>query len=88
MESLLMLLFQALGYGRLLNTGKALVFILSLGRWRSERVLSTDRTRFRLAGSLAERVGERVLVSENGQMLLGVCFYAALGVWLFHRFAG
>lgn len=59
-------------------TGKVLVFLLSLGAWSSESMMSDESSIYAAAGALSfVRDGRRV-ISVTGQQLLGMVFYGLL----------
>ncbi len=82
MEELFGAVIQVVVYGILVNTGKALVFAGSLGRGRSERVLSNEHRRFPCAGSLWHRVEGQFVITETGLLFLGIAFYVLLVIGL------
>lgn len=62
----------------LLNTGRAVVFTGTFGRWRSEKLSGKEGRIYGLAGALSfKREGRRV-VTTNGLLLVGIAFYLAL----------
>ena len=87
MDEILFVGVQLLAYALLINTGKVLVFVLTFGQWRCERLLKDERKKFLRAGSLIERVDGKILVRENGQAILGALFYCGLLVWFFVQHA-
>ena len=59
-------------------TGKVLVFLLSLGAWRSESIMGNESSIYAAAGALSfVRDGRRV-ITVTGQQLLGMVFYGLL----------
>ena len=62
----------------LLKTGKAVVFLGTFGRWRSEKVEEKEGRIHGLAGALSfKREGQRV-ITTNGLVLVGLLFYVGL----------
>ncbi len=58
-----------------IGTGRVVVFVLSLGRWRGEYSEEKEGRIFGPSGSLAfVRDGRRV-VTRTGLMLIGLAFY-------------
>ena len=84
MEELFVFLIQVVVYGLLLNTGKVLVFLISLGRWRSARVLSKEHRWFSTAGALSHRIDGQRVVTETGLIGLGITFYVLLAIFLLY----
>ena len=63
-------------------TGKALIAIVTLGRWRGERLAKSEAHVYGPAGALSfKREGQRV-ITATGLLLVGILFYIALGVLL------
>jgi hypothetical protein len=61
-------------------TGKAVIWSLSLGRWRSESLLEDESRVFAAAGALSfVRDGKRV-ITTTGMLFAGVAFYVLLVV--------
>lgn len=78
MEELLALSAWLLVEVVLLNTGRAVVFLATLGRWRGERLGGKEGRIHGPAGALSfKRDGQRV-VTVNGLLLVGIAFYIAL----------
>jgi len=62
----------------LLNTGRAVVFVGTFGRWRSEKLSKAEGRIHGLAGALSfKREGQRV-ITATGLVLAGLLFYIAL----------
>lgn len=62
----------------LVLTGKVVVAVASFGRWRGERLSSTESRIYGPAGALSfKRDGQRV-VTANGLLFVGVLFYVLL----------
>lgn len=63
-------------------TGKAVLWCLSFGRWRSESLREDESRVFAAAGALSfVRDGRRV-ITTTGAVFAGVAFYLLLGVLL------
>ena len=66
----------------LVLTGKAVVAIATVGRWRGEHLTKSEAHVYGPAGALSfKREGRRV-ITATGMLLIGVLFYVALGVVL------
>jgi hypothetical protein len=66
----------------LVLTGKAIVAVVTLGRWRGEHLTKSEAHVYGPAGALSfKREGQRV-ITATGMLLVGVLFYLALGVVL------
>lgn len=59
-------------------TGRTLVHLFSLGRWRSESMDGEESRAFAAAGSLWFRRENRVVVTDTGQFFAGIAFYISL----------
>ncbi|MDM0015018.1 hypothetical protein QTH87_21410 [Variovorax sp. J22P168] len=71
----------------LVLTGKVLVHLLSLGRWRGEGLASTEAQTYSAAGALSfVREGRRV-ITVAGLTLIGVAFYGLLLTGVFWALA-
>jgi hypothetical protein len=75
-------LFAGMVWGSLellmLFTGKAVVSVLSLGRWRGEAIGGNESRIHAGAGALSfVRDGRRV-VTETGLLFIGITFYLAV----------
>jgi hypothetical protein len=67
----------------LLHTGKAVVAVLSLGRWRGEKLAENEGRIYSAAGAMSfKRNGQRV-ITATPLAFLGLAFYFALGILLF-----
>jgi len=62
----------------LVVTGRLVVWLFSLGRWRGEALGSDEGRIYSAAGSLSfVRDGQRV-VTQTGQLFVGLIFYVLL----------
>lgn len=59
----------------LIFTGALVVRVLSLGRWRSERLGSAEARIFSAAGALSFRHEGKRVVTSNGLLFVGLLFY-------------
>lgn len=67
----------------LVGTGKVIITVVSLGRWRGASIFDTEERVHGAAGSLSfVRDGQRV-ITTTGMGLLGFVFYLLLAVGLF-----
>ena len=64
----------------LLKTGAVLVRLLSLGRWQTEAIWSTDHRVFGAAGSLSFVKDGTRFVSNTGLIVLAIVFWTAIGL--------
>ena len=64
----------------LVFTGAQLVEWVSLGRWRAERQGSDEARTWGAAGALSFRHEGKRVVTTSGLLILGLLFYAALGL--------
>jgi fatty acid desaturase len=63
-------------------TGKAVIWSLSFGRWRSESLREDESRAFAAAGALSfVRDGQRV-ITTTGIVFAGLAFYVLFGVIL------
>jgi hypothetical protein len=63
-------------------TGKLLVSVLSLGRWRADPLMKEEGRIYGAAGSFSfVREGRRV-ITHTGQLFIGLAFYVVLAVAL------
>jgi hypothetical protein len=68
-------------------TGRVIVRLVSLGRWRSEPFLGNEGRIYGAAGALSfVRDGQRV-ITETGLMFVGLAFYVAAIVLAISVFA-
>ena len=68
-------------------TGRAVVWLLSFGRWRGEEMTTDEALIYSAAGSLSfVRDGRRV-ITDTGLMFFGIAFYALLAMVLIASFA-
>ena len=82
MEELLAFVVWLLVEVILLKTGKAVVSLGTLGRWRGEKVSEKEGRIHGLAGALSfKRDGQRV-ITTNGLLVVGFLFYFALAALL------
>lgn len=66
----------------LICTGRVVVSLATVGRWRSERLSGEEGKVHAMAGALSfKRDGHRV-VTRTGLLLIGLVFYVALVVGL------
>lgn len=63
-------------------TGKLLVPVISLGRWRASPLGTNEECIHSAAGSLWFVRDERLVVTHTGQLFLGVVFYILLVIAL------
>jgi hypothetical protein len=66
----------------LIHTGRAVVFAVSLGRWRGEQIEKREGRIYGTAGALSFKRDGRRVITVNGMLFLGVLFYIALAVAL------
>jgi len=59
-------------------TGRAFVYLVSVGRWRGEALDGEESRVFAAAGSLWFRREGRVVVTDTGQLFAGIAFYVLL----------
>ena len=68
-------------------TGRAVVWLISFGRWRGEEMTTNEALIYSAAGSLSfVRDGRRV-ITHTGLMFFGIVFYVLLAVILIASFA-
>ena len=66
----------------LVLTGKVVVAVATIGRWRGEHLAKSEAHIYGPAGALSfKREGQRV-ITATGMLLIGVLFYIGLGVVL------
>ena len=66
----------------LVGTGKVIIAVVSLGKWRGGSMFDTEESVHAAAGALSfVRDGQRV-ITTTGMGLLGFVFYLLLGVAL------
>ena len=63
-------------------TGRAVVRVLTVGRWQSEPFGSKDSSVYSAAGALTYLRNDRRIVTETGTMLVGFAFYFFAAVLL------
>ena len=62
----------------LVQTGRGVIWCVSFGRWRGEKLKAEEGRIYSAAGSLSfKRDGQRV-VTANGMFLVGIVFYIGL----------
>lgn len=61
-------------------TRKVLVFLLSLGAWRSESIMGKESSIYAASGALSFVRDDRRVITVTGQQLLGMVFYGLLVV--------
>jgi hypothetical protein len=61
----------------LINTGRAVVFALSLGRWRGERFGGNEGRVHAMAGALSFKLDGQRVVTRSGLIFVGVAAYVA-----------
>jgi hypothetical protein len=62
------------------QTGRAVVYLLSFGRWRGEALTGDEGRVHGAAGALWFRREGRAVFTHTGQFFVGVAFYVALVV--------
>lgn len=70
--------FEVLIQVLLVLTGKVLVFLISLGAWRSESMSGTRSIQYTLTGPLSFIHQGGRFITVAGQELIGIVFYAML----------
>jgi hypothetical protein len=65
-----------------INTGRAVLAVVTLGKWRGEKLASREARVYGLAGALSfKREGQRI-VTANGLLFIGGAFYVGVVAWL------
>jgi hypothetical protein len=78
-ETLLALVYMAVEWV-LVQTGRAVVAVVTLGQWRGEHLARREGRIFGLAGALSfRRDGQRV-ITGTGLFFVGLLFYVVLPV--------
>ncbi len=62
------------------QTGRAVVYLLSLGHWRGEALIGEEGSIYGAAGALWFRREGRVVFTHTGQFFVGVVFYVVFVV--------
>ena len=82
MDDLLGAIFLFLVEVVVINTGRAVLAVVTLGRWRGEKLGSREARVYGLAGALSfKREGQRI-ITVNGLLFIGIAFYVGLVGWL------
>ena len=69
------------------QTGRAVVWLISLGKWRGEQ-FNTDEARiYSAAGSLSFIRDGRRVITDTGLLFIGMAFYVLLILGLIASFA-
>jgi len=62
----------------LVQTGRLLIWLISMGRWRGEALFGEEGSIYGAAGALSfVRDGRRV-ITENGLLIAGIASYVAM----------
>lgn len=67
----------------LIFTGKLVVTAISFGRWRGENLASAEARIYGPAGALSFKHEGKRIITANGLLFVGICFYVVLVFLLF-----
>jgi hypothetical protein len=82
MDHLLGALFEFLIHAFFVGTGRVIIAVFTLGRWRGASMIDAEEMTYGAAGALSfVRDGQRV-ITTTGNGLLGFLFYVALAAVL------
>ena len=68
-------------------TGRAVVWLISFGRWRGEEMTTNEALIYSAAGSLSLIRDGRRVITDTDLMFFGIAFYVLLAVVLIASFA-
>lgn len=61
-----------------IQTGRAIVWLVSFGKWRGEPLLGNEGRTYGAAGALSFTRDGRRVITETGLLFIGVAFYVIL----------